>query len=233
MAKKVPPLAERFASSYEPNEAGCWIWQGSVNCDGYGRIQHNRVSWPAHRLSYDLHVGGLRADANVIQRCGDRRCVNPEHLQSVPFDDPTARLYAGFEVDEASGCWVWKRAAGGFGYGAIYVRGRLERAHRLSYELHVGPIPDGLHVCHRCDNPPCVNPAHLFVGTQFDNLDDMTRKGRRWSKLTPDNVREIRAKHKTGATVSQLAREIGVSTPTVAKVIKGTGWRHVGGDSGG
>lgn len=76
------------------------------------------------------------------------------------------------------GCWMW---TGGIvhGYGCWEVDGRRERAHRWAWELFVGPIPEGMHVLHRCDNPPCVNPNHLFLGTQTDNVQDMDAKGRR------------------------------------------------------
>lgn len=79
------------------------------------------------------------------------------------------------------GCWLWPGATGDRGHGVLGAGGRGEgllRAHRLAFEMFVGPIPDGLHVCHHCDEPRCCNPAHLFLGTDADNMRDMALKGR-------------------------------------------------------
>jgi hypothetical protein len=76
------------------------------------------------------------------------------------------------------GCWIWNGGREKAGYGWIFVRGKKMAAHRLGYELFVGIIPSGLFVCHHCDNPPCVRPDHLFLGTRQDNFRDMRQKGR-------------------------------------------------------
>jgi hypothetical protein len=101
-------------------------------------------------------------------------------------------------VNKTDGCWLWTGAIGGSGYGLLGVENRNVPAHRLSWQIHNGPIPDGLLVCHTCDNPPCVNPAHLWLGTNLDNARDKMAKGRHavanWThckyghEFTPENT---------------------------------------------
>lgn len=135
-----------------------------------------------------------------------------------------------YVVDPATGCWnVVSHAPNDEGY--IYVKRNSQQmlAHRYSYELAYGPIPDGLFVCHQCDNPICINPAHLFLGTNTDNMQDAVQKGRIAygerngnSKLTKANVRAIRAD--TISTQSDLGREYGVSEGTIRNIKTSRSW---------
>src|SRR5271165_4726377 len=83
------------------------------------------------------------------------------------------------KVEKTDGCWNWKAYIGPDGYGRFGFRGKIPGPHRVSWELSFGPIPDGLNVCHKCDNRRCVRPDHLFLGTDRDNILDCIRKGRR------------------------------------------------------
>lgn len=148
------------------------------------------------------------------------------------------RLWARVDRTD-SGCWLWtggrSTARNGFQYGVMKVGGKPVRAHRVAWEVANGPIPAGAFVCHHCDTPLCVNPAHLFLGTHDDNMEDMARKGRgrsamgmrHWkAKLTDDDVAEIRRRF-TGrrGEQTQLAHAFGISTAHVHRILVGTSRR--------
>lgn len=154
------------------------------------------------------------------------------------------RFHRSYRAGARTDCWAWNLARHKSGYGRFKVFGRSIRAHRIAYELAKGPIPEGMYVCHRCDNPECVNPDHLFVGTPAENSQDRDRKGRHgsWTKpearprgeaqdgarLTDENVRDIRARYAAGGvTQKALAEEYDVGETTVFNVIHRLNWRHV------
>lgn len=140
-----------------------------------------------------------------------------------------------------NGCWEWQGQRNHSGYGVFYLVGKYVGAHRVSYGLFVAPIPDGMMVCHHCDNPPCVNPAHLFVGTAKDNTQDMIQKGRgqwnmvgvlgerhRSARLTEVEVASVRRRWADGETMSAMAREKGVHISTISRVVREHTWRRQG-----
>jgi len=139
------------------------------------------------------------------------------------------------KVTKTDKCWIWSAGIANDGYG-VFGSHKSFRAHRVSYELFVGPIDDGLIVLHSCDNPACVNPSHLSLGTQSDNVHDMIRKGRRKlavgsrcgsSKLTEDSVMEIKRLSSTGVGTMELSRMFGVERHAIQKIKSGTTWTHV------
>lgn len=141
------------------------------------------------------------------------------------------RLLAKLVVAE-DGCWNWTGAHCPKRYGHMKVGPKYEKAHRLAYRLYVGPIPPGMVVCHRCDNPPCANPAHLWVGTPRDNIHDCIAKGRQrtgqtfgeknhFSKLTDREVQAIRRAPTGYGTGVALARQYGVRDTTICEIRKG------------
>ncbi len=134
---------------------------------------------------------------------------------------------------DSNGCWPWLagRRRGRQGYGEFFYRGRGMPAHRWSYAYHIGPIPEGMWVLHHCDNQPCVNPAHLFVGDNNDNIADRQAKGRQArgemqgnSKLTTDDVLAIRA---SSQPLGVIAERYGVSYTHVWRVRARVDWKHI------
>jgi hypothetical protein len=130
-------------------------------------------------------------------------------------------------------CWLWTGLTKK-GYGYFVINARQVRAHRFSYELVNGPIPDGYIVCHRCDNPACVNPAHLFLGTATINMADKMGKGReargariKKSTLTDADIRVIRARYSAGETQRAIAADFGVTNKAVGYIVRRQTWTHV------
>lgn len=141
--------------------------------------------------------------------------------------------------DLNSGCWLWGMALQADGYGLCQHRKKTLLAHRVSWELHCGEYPAGKFVCHRCDTPACVNPAHLFLGTQTDNMSDMQRKGRAdrakkrgqlngRARITDEQAWEIRVVLASGRfTQREIARSYGVPDNTVSRLRRGESFPHV------
>ncbi len=141
-------------------------------------------------------------------------------------------------VDKSGECWLWTANKDKDGYGKIYANRKHVRAHRVSWELHVGPIPSGLQVLHNCpsgDNPSCVNPAHLFLGTGLTNMRDKVAKGRcprgetsGKAKLTNADVIAIRSAFDAGErNVSAIARRFNIHYSTAGDIIRREIWKHV------
>lgn len=142
------------------------------------------------------------------------------------------RLLSKIEIDNGTDCWNWTGCKLNTGYGQIWHSGAGRSTHRLSFELHCGPIPDGSHVCHRCDNRACINPKHLFLGTIAENMADKVAKGRQakgstiaQSKLTEQDVIAIRAARDSSKAV--LATQYGVSGDLILLIRARKIWRHV------
>ena len=158
------------------------------------------------------------------------------------------RFWSKVTKAPGDGCWDWTATHDRKGYGLFHA-GRNGRAHRVSWEMTHGPIPEGLFVCHRCDRPMCVRPDHLFLGTHADNTADMVAKGRtakgdangsrkhpesrprgetvRSARLTEDGVRRVHDLHAAGMSTRKIAACVGVTDATVWKIVIGRNWKHI------
>lgn len=170
-----------------------------------------------------MRANGLTVDKRLLPATGKR------FWEKVNMHGPVAR--AGM-----TRCWEWKRPHSG-PYGRFWIGSKTCQAHRASWLLIKGDIPDGLEVCHRCDNPPCVRPSHLFLGTTADNAADKVAKGRstygvrnRTNVLTVDNVYTIRRLLESGSmTRARIAGLFGIGVQAVDKIKTGESWSHLPG----
>lgn len=182
---------------------------------GRGFCRRCYVAW--HRS-----IGGSVADVAAWDR--------PSPLKD---GDPAAFMA---RVRKTDGCWYWEGHLRPDGYGSLCWKGRNHRrAHRVSYEIHVGTLGEREVLRHTCDNPPCVNPAHLLPGAHADNVQDKVDRGRargnsNWGeshnmvKLTAEQVREIRRRRSNGEILRTIAVDFGISRTTVCDIAKGKSW---------
>ena len=196
---------------------------------------------------------------NTCKTCGTQYHVKPSKVATSKYCSYECKYTSGpslaerfwAKVDKSAGpngCWIWIASRSSDGYGRIEKSGTTV-AHRVAWEMANGPIPKGLWVCHKCDNPPCVNPSHLFLGTPKRNAADRHSKGRSATGddsgartrpdvrprgeshtsaiLTENDVRMIRNRHAAGETFAALGREFGVSNVAVRSAVTRKSWAHV------
>ena len=158
------------------------------------------------------------------------------------------RFWSKIDVLGKDDCWNWLGYLDKDGYGQfsitrqtpikIYGKYTAKKAHRLGWELIYGPIPKKILVCHSCDNPPCCNPEHLFLGTQLENMQDAVKKGRlkgntagvrnHWAKLTEEDVLEIRRLYQSGNySCSQLEQLFNMSSASICRIYNYKTWKHL------
>lgn len=168
-----------------------------------------------------------------------RKHGDPQHKDRPTFGMTRDQAFDHYlpEIPSTDQCVEWTGPRETQGYGTFRSSG-VHKAHRVSYERNIGPIPPGQLVRHTCDNPPCVNPRHLLLGTDADNNRDMMQRGRNrqpqgernggGGKLTADDVREIRRRYAAGGqTQSELGSRFGVSQHMVSLIVRGEKWTHV------
>ena len=155
--------------------------------------------------------------------------------QPVPIEK---RFWEKVKRGSPEQCWEWQAYRDAKGYGVVGVRGsKTEKAHRVAWRLSKGQIPKGKQCCHHCDNPPCCNPNHLFIGTPKDNTLDCIVKGRaRYlkgeskpeAKLTNELVRKAKELFRSGVTFADIGRKFGLHYTTIMDAVRGKSWKHLG-----
>ncbi len=210
---------ERFWSQVEKLPNGCWHWTGKIKA-GHGRLTWNGRMEQAHRVSYYIAHEPVPASQKILHSCQTPGCVNPEHLYLQP--DYPERFWAKVEILGLDDCWYWQAGVDDCGYGTMrWINdNKMDKAHRIAWMLTNGAIPEGLEVCHTCDNPPCCNPRHLFLGTHVDNIRDMIAKGRLVTprgeqhgeaKFSDAQIAEMREAYKQGESPVSIEKRFGVS----------------------
>lgn len=184
----------------EPSDDNsCWLWKGSISSQGYGKLRVEGKDLLAHQIGWKLAGNDSPPKGSALRnQCGNVLCVNPQHWKILPLhlnlgtvrvvvksrtkeqrmEDFACRINENGSLILDTPCWEWLGTKNPNGYGSFSSRYFSGLAHRASWEIFVGPIPDGLFICHKCDNKSCVNPEHLFLGTQYDNMQDKAQKDR-------------------------------------------------------
>jgi hypothetical protein len=249
-AKDNRPISVRLLERCIKNSyTGCLEWQGTTS-KGYGKIRIGKgVS--VHRAAYEAWVGPIPDGKFVCNTCKNKRCCNPEHLFLGSHENTKHlarialenRFWSRVEKLGSEDCWPCSGGKDKDGYGQIFrpngvgEPGTNLRMHRLCWEISNGPIPKGKLVCHHCDNPPCCNPNHLFLGGQLENKRDSIAKGRHIkgekqssAKLTADlvvEIRKARAADQMRGSRKAIAKRFGVTDTTIGDVYSRKTWKHI------
>lgn len=180
-------------------------------------------------FSVGYRRGYIQCDIDSLRMKG----INvPQGVKSTPES-----FWRSVDTGGEDDCWEWKLTRNDNGYGHVMYHNKMQKAHRLAWLLHHGSLDPNLDVLHTCDNPPCCNPRHLFLGTHTDNVADMIAKGRRFelrgqasgrSPFTEDRIRELRAMYVTGLySYADLAKMEGVDRSCIRRIIRRETWTHV------
>jgi hypothetical protein len=211
----------------QPN--GCWLWNSSHTKNS--AVIHNPGGTRCvKKILYKKYNPNKKVGSYLTNSCKNLRCISPNHLLN-RSDYFESLIFKNPEND----CWEWRGEIKG-GYGTFNIKRKPKLVHRIMYERYKGKIPPKINVCHSCDNPSCVNPDHLWLGSQMENVTDMMQKGRgnkargvehHNCKITEQEVRDIKKMYNEGIKMTVIHRSLNVPYKTVQHICYGSSWRHV------
>ena len=220
-----------YISMMVVSDDGCWHLPVTTRALRIGGKTYSIV-----RLIYERYIGEWPGHkAKIGRNCGDMSCMSPEHIY---HRTPNYRFWEKVErVSDSTKCWEWIHSKDGGGYGCFVESGspevKTEKAHRFSWRIHYGEIPKGLHVLHKCDKPSCVNPNHLFLGTNADNARDKMKKGRfkkllgrknGMNKLSKEDVFDIVGLHEDGYSYREIEKLYPVGMTQIGRIVRKESW---------
>ena len=232
MSKDGLTLIDRYWSHVNiKSKDECWKWTGCISKDGFGKFNINGTTTHSHILAFKLanNIKILPDYSSIIHTCINNSCCNPNHLKLENLID---RFWSKVDKKGEDECWNWMAGVDKDGYGMFKNGNEYIRTHRFVYSIIYGKIGINL-VLHKCDNPSCVNPKHLFLGTFKDNMQDKIKKGRCYCgdydkngennpnmKLTDKQVLAIRyLKRLDLCSLTELSKRFGVSITQIHLIV--------------
>jgi DNA-binding MarR family transcriptional regulator len=221
-------------------DTDCWDWK-AYSDEGGGSFYVGSGMMGACRFLYILKNGEISKNSRVKHYCKNIRCCNPTHLYLDVYDGTiydnafTDRFWRRVDIKDKDDCWNWIAGKDEDGYGFVEFHGVTYRSTHIAYMITRGEIEKELFICHKCDNPSCVNPDHLFLGTCLDNVKDRHLKNRDakgsavgTSKLNENEIEEILELYFNKKMMSKdIAKKYGVHRSTIGRVVSGEYWGQI------